>query len=101
MEKSFNTSSKVIALLNNGFTQKDIADKVGITRQTLSKRIVRHNWKKSEVMNKIGTMFARKFGIKFLEANFKKKDGFRKSVERSKQHGLYRQDYCGCQFSRR
>lgn len=58
-------------------------------------------WKKSEVMNKIGLMFSFRYGIKFLEANFKKKDGFRKSVELSKRFGLYRQNYCGCKFSHR
>jgi predicted adenine nucleotide alpha hydrolase (AANH) superfamily ATPase len=57
-------------------------------------------WKKAAVMNKTGKMFGCRYGIKFLEANFKKKDGFKKSVERSKHHGLYRQDYCGCLYSR-
>ena len=58
-------------------------------------------WKKSDVMNKIGLMFSFRYGINFFEANFKKKDGFRKSVELSKRHGLYRQNYCGCEFSHR
>ena len=57
--------------------------------------------KKSDVMNKIGLMFACRHGIEFFEANFKKKDGFRKSVELGKLHSLYRQNYCGCEFSRR
>lgn len=57
--------------------------------------------KKADVLNKIGLMFAQRHGIEFLEANFKKKDGFRKSVELSKRHNLYRQNYCGCEFSRR
>jgi len=56
-------------------------------------------WKKAEVMNKIGKMFGRRFEIDFLEANFKKKNGFKKSIELSKQHKLYRQDYCGCFYS--
>ncbi len=37
----------------------------------------------------------------FLEINLKKKDGFKKSIELSKKHNLYRQDYCGCEFSMR
>jgi len=57
--------------------------------------------KKADVLNKIGLMFARRHGIEFFEANFKKKDGFKKSVELSKRHNLYRQNYCGCEFSRR
>jgi len=58
-------------------------------------------WKKADVLNQLGKMFAHKYKINFLEANFKKKDGFRKSIELSKQHGLYRQNYCGCKYSMR
>ena len=39
--------------------------------------------------------------IRFLREDFKKKDGFRISVKRSAELGLYRQAYCGCEFSRR
>lgn len=58
-------------------------------------------WKKVEVMNRTGRMWAARYGISFLEANFKKKDGFRKSVRMSGDFGLYRQNYCGCEYSRR
>jgi len=58
-------------------------------------------WKKSKVINRMGRMFAIRFEIDFLEADFKKKDGFKKSVELSKQHAIYRQDYCGCVYSKR
>jgi predicted adenine nucleotide alpha hydrolase (AANH) superfamily ATPase len=57
-------------------------------------------WKKAAVMNRIGRMFAARHGLAFLQADFKKKDGFKKSVELSRAHGLYRQDYCGCVYSR-
>ena len=40
-------------------------------------------------------------GLTFLDMDFKKKDGFKRSVELSKAYGLYRQDFCGCEFSRR
>lgn len=53
------------------------------------------------LMNQIGVLLARKYGLRFLEADFKKKDGFRKSVMISRRLGLYRQDYCGCRYSRR
>ncbi|MGB8951111.1 MAG: epoxyqueuosine reductase QueH [Candidatus Aminicenantales bacterium] len=53
-------------------------------------------WKKADVLNRMGKMFARKYHIRFLEANFKKKGGFQKSIELSRCHGLYRQNYCGC-----
>ena len=58
-------------------------------------------WKKAKVMNRMGRMFGNRYGIDFLEADFKKKDGFKKSVELSKKHTLYRQDYCGCVYSKR
>lgn len=58
-------------------------------------------WKKAEVMNRIGRQFAARYGLSFLAADFKKKDGFRKSVALSKDACLYRQDYCGCLSSRR
>ena len=57
-------------------------------------------WKKAAVMNRIGRQFAARRGIAFLESDFKKKDGFKKSVDLSRAHGLYRQDYCGCVYSR-
>ncbi len=38
-------------------------------------------------------------GVKFYEADFKKKDGFKKSIERAKEFDFYRQNYCGCEFS--
>jgi len=57
-------------------------------------------WKKAAVMNRIGRMFGARHGVAFLEADFKKKDGFKKSVDLSRAHGLYRQDYCGCVYSR-
>lgn len=58
-------------------------------------------WKKSDVLNRLGKMFAHRYKLNFHEANFKKQDGFRKSVESSKRYGLYRQDYCGCKYSMR
>lgn len=57
--------------------------------------------KKAATMNKIGRMFAQRYKIDFLEADFKKRDGFKKSVAMSKQHRLYRQNYCGCAYSMR
>ena len=57
-------------------------------------------WKKAAVMNRIGRQFAARCGVAFLAGDFKKKDGFKKSVDLSRAHGLYRQDYCGCIYSR-
>ena len=57
-------------------------------------------WKKAAVMNRIGRQFAARYGVAFLAGDFKKKDGFKKSVDLSRAQGLYRQDYCGCLYSR-
>lgn len=58
-------------------------------------------WKKADVLNRLGRVYADLAGLRFLEADFKKKDGFRKSVALSREAGLYRQNYCGCLASRR
>jgi predicted adenine nucleotide alpha hydrolase (AANH) superfamily ATPase len=58
-------------------------------------------WKRSDVINRIGKMFGRRHSLAFLEADFKKKGGFEKSVELSRRHHLYRQNYCGCPYSQR
>jgi len=57
--------------------------------------------KNADQINAIGEAIASQQGISFYSANFKKKDGFKKSCELSKQEGLYRQNFCGCQYSRR
>ena len=49
----------------------------------------------------IGRQIALVYGVGFLDRDFKKRDGFKRSLELSKEYGLYRQDYCGCQYSRR
>ena len=57
--------------------------------------------KKTQTINEKGYLLSEKYGIGFLDESFKKKDGFRRSVELSKEYGLYRQNYCGCRFSER
>lgn len=52
------------------------------------------------LISKIGRDFALSYGLSFLDMDFKKKAGFQRSVELSKQYGLYRQNYCGCCFSK-
>ena len=56
--------------------------------------------KNAAALNEIGSGLAGEFGVRYLNADFKKKDGYRRSVELSKQYGLYRQPYCGCERSR-
>ncbi len=55
--------------------------------------------KDAERINNLGRMLAEKHGIEWVHSDFKKKDGFSKSVEMSKEMELYRQDYCGCFYS--
>lgn len=57
--------------------------------------------KNAEKLNEIGEELSRIYQVQHLPSDFKKKNGYRRSVELSKEHGLYRQDYCGCVFSRR
>ncbi|MCX6812798.1 MAG: epoxyqueuosine reductase QueH [Candidatus Berkelbacteria bacterium] len=57
--------------------------------------------KDSEMINIIGEKIGKKYHLNFLSANFKQNDGFKKSLEVSKSHNLYRQNYCGCEFSRK
>lgn len=57
--------------------------------------------KDAERLNRIGEEAGAHYGVAFLNSDFKKKNGYRRSIELSKEHELYRQDYCGCVFSRR
>ena len=56
--------------------------------------------KDAELLNMIGNEVAGETGIKFLPSDFKKRGGYQRSVELSKEYGLYRQNYCGCIFSK-
>lgn len=58
-------------------------------------------YKNAKVLNEIGEQLAKTYHINFLYSDFKKNDGYKKSIELSKTYHLYRQDYCGCQFSKR
>ncbi len=57
-------------------------------------------YKNAQILNKIGENLANKYKIKWLYSDFKKKDGYKKSIELSHQYNLYRQNYCGCLFSK-
>lgn len=55
--------------------------------------------KDSERINKIGLAYGKQYGVKWLPSDFKKREGYKRSIELSKGYGLYRQNYCGCLFS--
>ncbi len=57
--------------------------------------------KNAEKLNEIGNRVGEELGVSFLPSDFKKKNGYRHSVELSACYGLYRQDYCGCIYSER
>ena len=57
--------------------------------------------KNAAKLNEIGLKLAKEYGVSYLTSDFKKKNGYKRSVELSAQYGLYRQDYCGCEFSMR
>ena len=56
--------------------------------------------KNARLLNQLGEELGEKYGVRHLPSDFKKKDGYKRSVELSKEYGLYRQDYCGCGFSK-
>lgn len=57
--------------------------------------------KDAQVLNAVGKAVEKGYRAKYLVSDFKKKNGYKRSVELSGQMGLYRQDYCGCRFSMR
>lgn len=58
-------------------------------------------YKNAKLLNEIGEDISKKYDIKWLYSDFKKNDGYKKSIELSKKYDLYRQDYCGCIYSKR
>lgn len=55
--------------------------------------------KNAVLINEIGKEIGERLGVRYLETDFKKKGGYLRSIELSRQYDLYRQDYCGCEFS--
>ena len=58
-------------------------------------------YKNAAWLNEIGGELCKKYGVEYLYSDFKKKNGYKRSCELSDIYSLYRQDYCGCEFSRR
>lgn len=56
--------------------------------------------KNSQKINEIGFDVAEKYGVKWLPSDFKKREGYKRSIELSKEYDLYRQNFCGCVFSK-
>lgn len=58
-------------------------------------------YKNAEKLNELGLEISKEVGVNFLPSDFKKKQGYVRSIELSKEYGLYRQNYCGCVFSKK
>ena len=56
--------------------------------------------KNSQKINEIGFDIAEKYGVKWLPSDFKKREGYKRSIELSREYDLYRQNFCGCVFSK-
>ena len=56
--------------------------------------------KNSQKLNEIGEHLSKIYNIKYLYSDFKKKEGYKHSIELAKEYNLYRQDYCGCIYSK-
>ena len=57
--------------------------------------------KNARKLNEIGDELSGIYKVAYLNSDFKKKEGYKRSIELSKQYNLYRQDFCGCVYSRR
>ncbi|MEE3467861.1 MAG: epoxyqueuosine reductase QueH [Eubacterium sp.] len=57
--------------------------------------------KDADLLMAIGEELAEEYGVPYLPSDFKKKNGYKRSIELSREYDLYRQDYCGCRFSMR
>ncbi len=57
--------------------------------------------KHADWLNEIGEKLSGKYGVKWLPSDFKKKGGYKRSIELSREYDLYRQNFCGCEYSRR
>ena len=56
--------------------------------------------KNAEKLNEIGKKLSDEYGVAYLYSDFKKKNGYKRSIELSREYNLYRQNFCGCVFSR-
>lgn len=82
-----------IRLLKTAKIAKENAFDIFATTLTVSPH------KNAPLINQIGTEISNQIGVEYLVSDFKKKDGYKTSIELSKKYDLYRQNYCGCRYS--
>ena len=91
---------KYAAVLNDAQLYKvALAKEMGFDYFTTTLSISPH--KNAQKLNEIGEALERELGIKYLYADFKKKEGYKRSIRLSEEYGLYRQNYCGCIYSKK
>lgn len=56
--------------------------------------------KDAQILNRLGIKLGEEYGVKYLPSDFKKNGGYQRSIELSKEYNLYRQNFCGCEYSR-
>ncbi len=83
--------------LRLGYTAREAA-RGGFEYFTTTLSVSPH--KNADSLNRIGEAAGREAGVKYLTADFKKKNGYLRSLQLSREYGLYRQDYCGCLYSK-
>lgn len=57
--------------------------------------------KNADLLMQIGEELSENYGVYYLPSDFKKKNGYKRSIELSREYDLYRQDFCGCRFSKK
>lgn len=76
-----------------------VAEELGFKYFTTSLSLSPH--KNANWINEIGSSLDKEYNTNFLYCDFKKREGYKRSIELSKEYDLYRQDYCGCVYSKR
>jgi len=56
--------------------------------------------KDAQILNRLGIKLGQEYGVKYLPSDFKKNGGYQRSIELSKEYNLYRQNFCGCEYSK-
>ena len=75
----------------------EAAERLGIGLYCTTLTVSPH--KNAEMINTLGEAIGREHGVRFLPSDFKKRNGYKRSIELSREYDLYRQDYCGCEFA--
>ena len=88
------TKCFVLRLEKTALTAKKLGMDVFATTLTVSPH------KNYKLISELGNKISIEYGVDFLDMDFKKKAGYQRSVDISKEYGLYRQNYCGCEFSK-